>query len=103
MLAWPTARIAVMGGSQAAETLLQSQESRFAKKSGRLSDKEREAILAGIMARYEQQMQPTYAAARLWVDEIVLPTETRSWLSMGIELADHNPHIPHFNPGVIQT
>ncbi len=103
MLAWPTARIAVMGGSQAAETLLQIQESRFAKKSGRLSEKEREAILAGIMARYEQQMQPTYAAARLWVDEIVLPTETRSWLSMGIELADHNPHIPHFNPGVIQT
>lgn len=103
MLAWPTAKIAVMGGSQAAETLMQIQESRIEKQAGRLGEKERDAMLAGIIARYEQQMQPTYAAARLWIDEIISPTETRSWLSMGIELADHNPHIPRFNPGVIQT
>jgi len=101
--AWPTARIAVMGGSQAAKTLLQIQLSKFERQGQSLTEHEKAALLSSIEARYEEQMEPYYAAARLWVDEIIDPASTRSWLSRGIEMADHNPHIPAFNPGVIQT
>lgn len=103
MLAWPTARIAVMGGSQAAKTLLQIEASKLEKTGKTLSDEEREERLKEITARYEAQTSPYYAAARLWVDEIISPLDTRAWISRGIEMADHNPDIPRFNPGVIQT
>jgi acetyl-CoA carboxylase carboxyltransferase component len=101
--AWPTARIAVMGGSQAAKTLLQIQLSKLERQGKSLSEVEKTRLLSSIEARYEDQTEPYYAAARLWVDEIIDPAETRSWLSRGIEMADHNPHVPTFNPGVIQT
>jgi len=103
MLAWPTARIAVMGGTQAAKTLLQIQVRKLEKQGKTLSDEEREELLHTIEQRYEAQTSPYYAAARLWVDEIIDPVETRRWISRGIEMADHNPDIPPFNPGVIQT
>ncbi len=103
MLAWPTARIAVMGGTQAAKTLLQIQVRKLEKQGKTLSDEEREELLHTIEQRYEAQTSPYYAAARLWVDEIIDPVETRRWISRGIEMADHNPEIPPFNPGVIQT
>lgn len=101
--AWPTARIAVMGGSQAAKTLLQIQVRKLEKQGKELSEEEREALLASIEARYERQTTPYYAAARLWVDAIIDPADTRAWLSRGIAMANHNPEIPPFNPGVIQT
>ena len=101
--AWPSAKIAVMGGSQAAKTLLQIQVGKLKKQGKELSDDEQQALLQTIEARYEAQTKPTYAAARLWVDEIIDPVDTRRWLSRGIEMADHNPEIPAFNPGVIQT
>ena len=103
MLAWPTARIAVMGGTQAAKTLLQIQVRKLEKQGKTLSDEEREELLHTIEQRYEAQTSPYFAAARLWVDEIIDPVETRRWISRGIEMADHNPEIPPFNPGVIQT
>jgi len=103
MLAWPTARIAVMGGSQAARTLLQIQVRNLEKQGMKLSEAEREDLLHTIEARYADQTSPYYAAARLWVDEIIDPVETRDWLSRGIEMADHNPEMAPFNPGVIQT
>ena len=103
MLAWPSARIAVMGGTQAARTLLQIQVRNLEKQGKELSDAEREDLLHTIEQRYKEQMSPYYAAARIWVDEIIDPAETRRWISRGIELADHNPEIPPFNPGVIQT
>lgn len=103
MLAWPTARIAVMGGAQAAKTLLQIQVAKLEKQGHPLSDAERDELLHTIESRYDEQTTPYYAAARLWVDEIIDPAETRRWLSVGIEMADHNPEIPPFNPGVIQT
>ena len=103
MLAWPTARIAVMGGAQAAKTLLQIQVRNLEKRGQELSEAEREELLTTITERYESQTAPYYAAARLWVDEIIDPVATRRWLSLGIEMADHNPHLPAFNPGVIQT
>jgi acetyl-CoA carboxylase carboxyltransferase component len=103
ILAWPTARIAVMGGQQAARTLLQIQVRTLEKKGKAISDTEREALLSSIEARYDRQTTPYFAAARLWVDEIVDPARTRQWISTGIEVADLNPDMPAFNPGVIQT
>jgi acetyl-CoA carboxylase carboxyltransferase component len=103
MVAWPTARIAVMGGAQAAKTLLQIQARTLEKKGESLSDADREHLLKTITDRYDAQTTPYYAAARLWVDEIIDPVDTRRWISRGIEMANHNPDIPKFNPGVIQT
>lgn len=103
ILAWPTARIAVMGGSQAAETLLQIEASKLERTGQPLSDEQKKEKLAEIKAKYDAQTSPYYAAARLWVDEIIDPRRTREWLSTGIEMANHNPDIPPFNPGVIQT
>jgi acetyl-CoA carboxylase carboxyltransferase component len=103
MLAWPTAKIAVMGGTQAAKVLKQIQVRKLEKQGKELSSEEEEALLSSIEARYEKQTTPYYAAARLWVDAIIDPTATRQWLSRGIEMADHNPETPPFNPGVIQT
>ena len=103
ILAWPTARIAVMGGQQAAKTLAQIQVRTLEKKGHALSEAEQDALLASIEATYERQTTPYYAAARLWVDEIVDPARTRAWISLGIEMANLNPERPTFNPGVIQT
>lgn len=103
IFAWPTAKIAVMGGQQAAKTLLQIQVRSLEQKGRVIKESEREALLTSIEARYERQTTPYYAAARLWVDEIIDPVDTRSWISLGIEVADLNPEIPAFNPGVIQT
>lgn len=103
ILAWPTAQIAVMGGSQAAKTLLQIQVSKLKKQGRELSEDDQEVMLREIEERYAEQTSPYYAAARLWVDEIIDPKKTREWISTGMEMADHNPEIPCFNPGVIQT
>jgi acetyl-CoA carboxylase carboxyltransferase component len=103
MLAWPTARIAVMGGQQAAKVLLQIQVRKLQKQGREISDAERDELLQTIEDRYERQTTPYYAAARLWVDAIIDPADTRRWLSRGLEMADLNPEIPRFNPGVIQT
>ena len=103
MCAWPTARIAVMGGSQAAKTLLQIQKAAAERAGKNFSDEEEAELLKEIQERYDRQTTPYYAAARMWVDEIIEPTATRSWISRGLEIADHNPDIPPFNPGVIQT
>ena len=101
--AWPTARIAVMGGKQAAKTLLQVQMAKLEKLGETLSEEEQAEKLASIETKYRDQMTPYYAAARLWVDEIIDPATTREWISKGIDMANHNPEIPPFNPGVIQT
>lgn len=103
MLAWPTARIAVMGGAQAAKTLLQIQVSKLKKQGKELSEAEQADLLRTIEARYEHQTEPYYAAARLWVDEIIEPAETRDWISLGIEVASLNPDRPAFSVGVLQT
>ena len=103
MLAWPTARLAVMGGRQAAATLAQIQEAKITRRGKAISAEEHAALLASIEARYEESTTPYYAAARMWVDEIVLPSETRRWLSAGINLANHRPGLPPFRVGVLQT
>ncbi len=103
MLAWPSARIAVMGGQQAAKVLHQIRLRTLDKQGEKLSEEEAEALLSRIEERYEEQTHAAYAAARLWVDEIIDPIRTRQWIARGIEMADHNPELPPFNPGVIQT
>ncbi len=102
MLAWPTAKIAVMGGSQAAKVLTQIQVSALKKRGEVADDKSEKELFEKIKSRYDEQTTPYYAAARLWVDEIIDPRTTRDWISMGIEMADHGK-IETFNPGVIQT
>ncbi len=101
--AWPTARIAVMGGAQAAKTLLQIKKATLERSGGKLTEAEEATLLEKIQARYDRQSSPYYAAARMWVDEVIAPDHTRSWISRGLEVADLNPEIAVFNPGIIQT
>lgn len=101
--AWPTAQIAVMGGTQAAKVLTQIQVSSLEKKGKTLSDEDKAEILDRIKSRYDKQTDVRYAAARLWVDEIIHPVSTRMRISESIECADHNPEIPDFKTGVIQV
>ena len=102
IVAWPTAKIAVMGGTQAAKVLMQIQVASMKKKGDVPSDEAQKELFDKIKSRYDEQTSPYYAAARLWVDAIIDPKETRKVISMGIEAANNAPIAP-FNPGVIQT
>jgi acetyl-CoA carboxylase carboxyltransferase component len=102
IVAWPSAKIAVMGGAQAAKVLLQIQVSARKSKGETIEPEEEKRMLAEITDRYERQTTATYAAARLWVDAIIDPLETRKFLSQGIEAANNAP-VEKFNPGVIQV
>lgn len=101
--AWPSAKIAVMGGEQAAKTLLQIQVAGMKAKGKEVTPEEEQALLQNIKGRYEKQTTPYYAAARLWVDGIIDPKDTRKMISEAIEAANHNAETKIFNPGVIQV
>jgi acetyl-CoA carboxylase carboxyltransferase component len=101
--AWPSAKIAVMGGEQAAKTLLQIQVSAMKAKGSEVSAADEQKLLNDIKGRYEKQTTPYYAAARLWVDAIIDPAQTRQIISESLAAANHNPDIPPFNTGVIQV
>lgn len=103
IFAWPSARIAVMGGGQAAKTLLQIHTASTKARGGVVDKAEEEKLLAEITERYETQTTPYYAAARLWVDGIIDPLQTRQVISTGIEAANQAPIEKPFNVGVIQT
>ena len=96
--AWPSAKIAVMGGEQAAKTLLQIQTS-----GKQLNEAEQNNLLNEIKSRYEKQTSPYYAAARLWVDDIIDPAQTRLYISEGIAAANHNADIKDLKLGVFQV
>ena len=100
--AWPTAQLAVMSGSAAANTLLQIRVSTLKAQGKTIKPEEEKLLLAEITDSYNEQLKPYYAAARLWVDGIIDPLETRTVISMGIEAANHAP-VEKFNMGVIQT
>jgi len=103
IFAWPSAELAVMGGTQAAKVLAQIETSSL-KAKGEMVDEEKEKELFDkIKARYDEQVSPYYAASRLWTDAIIDPLETRTWISMGIEAANHSPIKKKFNLGVIQV
>lgn len=101
--AWPWAELAVMGGAQAAKVLLQIQEATLKKQGKGLSAEEHQELLNKITQNYNKQTQATYSAARLWTDAIINPLDTRKWISMGIEAANHAPITEKFNLGVIQV
>jgi acetyl-CoA carboxylase carboxyltransferase component len=103
IFAWPTAQIAVMGGKQASETLLGIKLQQMSKGGKEITRDEQSRLLREIQERYDKETNPYFAASRLWVDGIIDPVETRQVISMGIAMASRNPHIPPFNPGVIQT
>jgi acetyl-CoA carboxylase carboxyltransferase component len=103
IVAWPTAKIAVMGGEQAAKTLLQIQVASMKAKGKEITPEEEKEMLKTITDRYNSQTTPYYAASRLWVDAIIDPLDTRKILSMGIEMANHNPEVKRYNVGVMQV
>jgi len=102
-LAWPSAELAVMGGAQAAKVLLQIEASSLKAKGEELTPEKEAELFDKIKAKYDAQVSPYYAAARLWTDAIIDPLETRTWISMGIEAANHAPIEKPFNLGVIQV
>ena len=102
IVAWPTAKVAVMGGKQAAKVLTQIQLSSL-KAKGEVPDPNKEKeLFESISNRYEEQTSPYYAASRLWVDAIIDPLETRKLISEGIKAANNAP-VEKFNPGVFQV
>ncbi len=100
---WTTAQIAVMGGKQASETLLSIRVQQMSAHGKEIPKEEQQKMLQEIADKYNSELDPLYAAARLWVDGIVDPCETRSIISRSLEITSCNPNIPKFNPGVIQT
>ena len=103
IFAYPNAKIAVMGGAQANSVLLDIKLKQAEKKGKHFSDEEKKKLLDEITAAYDEKNHPLYAAARLWVDEVIDPAETRKYVSMALEVTNNNPDIPKFNTGVIQT
>ena len=101
--AWPTAQMAVMSGASAGKTLLQIQEATLKAQNKSLTEEEKEDLLEKISTTYQKQLSPYYAAARLWVDGVIDPKDTRKIISMGIEAANHNPSMERYNVGVLQT
>ncbi len=103
IFAYPNAKISVMGGSQASSVLLDIKLKQSEKSGKHLSEDDRKKLLDEVTKSYEDKSTPFYAAARLWIDEIIDPALTREYISMALEVANNNPEIPKFNPGVIQT
>ncbi len=102
IVGWPTAKIAVMGGTQAAKVLQQIQVASLKKQGKEVTEAESQALFEKIKSGYDRQTTAYYAAARLWIDAIIDPAQTRQVISLAIEAANHAP-VPRFNPGVIQT
>ncbi|MCK5400289.1 MAG: acyl-CoA carboxylase subunit beta [Flavobacteriaceae bacterium] len=100
---WPSAELAVMSGNSAAKVLLQIEKASLEKKGEKFTKVKEEALYNKIKSKYDAQVSPYYAAARLWTDAIIDPIDTRTWISMGIEAANHSPIEKPFNLGVIQV
>lgn len=103
IVGWPTAQVAVMGGAQAAKTLVQIEVASLKSKGEEITPEREAELFNKIKDRYDSQTTPYYAAARLWIDAIIDPVETRKVISMGIEMANHSPIKKKYNVGVLQT
>ncbi|MAJ06134.1 MAG: methylcrotonoyl-CoA carboxylase [Crocinitomicaceae bacterium] len=103
IVGWPTAKVAVMGGEQAAKVLLQIELASLKSKGENISKEKEKELLINIQNKYDSQTKPYYAASRLWVDAIIDPKDTRKWISLGIEAANNNPAKDEYKTGVIQT
>ncbi|MCF6306960.1 MAG: acyl-CoA carboxylase subunit beta [Flavobacteriaceae bacterium] len=103
IVAWPSAALAVMSGNSAAKVLLQIETASLKKQGKVISEAEEKELYDRIKARYDEQISPYYAASRIWTDGVINPLDTRTWISMGIEAANHAPIEKKFNLGVIQV
>ena len=103
IVAWPSAELAVMSGNSAAKVLLQIETASLKKKGETITKEKEEELFNKIKDRYDAQVSPYYAAARIWTDAIIDPLDTRTWISMGIEAADHAPIEKKFNLGILQV
>jgi acetyl-CoA carboxylase carboxyltransferase component len=103
IFAWPTARYAVMSGDSAANTLVEIRIRQLERAGHQLSDQEKQELIANIKSTYEAQTDCRYAAARLWIDAIIDPAQTRDALLIALEAVALNPEVPKFNPGILQT
>ena len=103
IVAWPSAELAVMSGNSAAKVLLQIETASLKKKGEKITKEKENALYNKIKDRYDSQVSPYYAAARIWTDAIIDPLDTRKWISMGIEAANHAPIKKPFNMGVLQV
>lgn len=103
IVAWPSAELAVMSGNSAAKVLLQIETASLKKKGETITAEKEKELFDKIKQRYDHQVSPYYAAARLWTDAVIDPLDTRKWISMGIEAANHAPIEKHFNMGVLQV
>ncbi|MDT8416855.1 MAG: carboxyl transferase domain-containing protein [Lutibacter sp.] len=103
IVAWPSARLAVMGGEQASKVLLQIETASLKNKGEEITKEKEQKILEHIQQKYDTQTSPYYAAAHLWTDGIINPLDTRKWIGMGIEAANHAPIEKQFNLGIIQV
>ncbi len=103
IVAWPSAELAVMSGASAAKVLLQIEKASLEKKGEKFTKEKEEALYNKIKSRYDKQKSPYYAAAHIWTDAVINPLDTRKWISIGIEAANHAPIKKPFNLGVIQV
>ena len=103
IVAWPSAELAVMSGNSAAKVLLQIEKAALEKNGETLDANQEKELFEKVKQRYDQQVSPYYAAARLWTDAIIDPKNTRTWISLGIEAANHAPIQKAFNMGVLQV
>lgn len=101
--AWPSAELAVMSGNSAAKVLMQIEKASLLKKGEEIDEKKEKELFDKVKARYDEQISPYYAASRIWTDGVIDPLDTRKWISMGIEAANHAPIEKPFNLGVIQV
>ena len=103
IVAWPSAELAVMSGNSAAKVLLQIETASLKKRGEEITPEKEAELFNKIKSRYDAQVSPYYAAARIWTDAVINPLDTRTWISMGIEAADHAPIQKQFNMGVLQV
>ena len=101
--AWPSAELAVMSGNSAAKVLLQIETASLKKKGEKITKEKEEELFNKIKSRYDDQVSPYYAASRIWTDGVIDPLDTRTWISMGIEAANHAPIEKPFNMGILQV
>lgn len=103
IVAWPSAELAVMSGNSAAKVLLQIETASLKKRGEEITPEKEAALFDKIKSRYDKQISPYYAASRIWTDGVINPLDTRNWISMGIEAANHAPIEKPFNMGVLQV
>jgi acetyl-CoA carboxylase carboxyltransferase component len=103
LYAWPTARYSVMSGESAAGTLVEIKIKQMEREGRKLTEEDKKQLYESVKQTYDQQMDPRYGAARLWLDKIIDPMDTREAIIAALEAASHNPDVPKFNVGILQT